>query len=92
MFRNTFIYLIVIAIVKSKSFIQTNDSLVESATDFSGNECNLVINKINTGIPELIQKKDFIELKLICQRSQSKSLQGYTDDRKKMNPNIKCSL
>lgn len=45
----------------------------------SGEDCDLVINEVNTGSPERLKKKDFIELKMICDSEQpkSKSLQGY---------------
>lgn len=41
--------------------------------------CNLVINEISTGSPDRLMKKDFIELKIMCDTDtrKIKSTQGY---------------
>lgn len=43
--------------------------------------CNLVLNEVNTGSPDRFRKKDFIELKMLCDPDTStpkiKHLQGY---------------
>lgn len=46
---------------------------------FYAENCKVVINEVNTGSPERLKKKDFIELKMICtdDSKAKKKLQGY---------------
>lgn len=42
------------------------------------NDCNLVINEINTRSPTMLKNQDFIELKMLCGSARkSDSLQGF---------------
>lgn len=41
-------------------------------------ECNLLLNEINTGTPKNFKNRDFIELKIACENEiKLNSLQGY---------------
>lgn len=59
-------------------FIIIAISIAYSKCQSGEDDCNLVLNEINTRSPKLLKNQDFIELKMICaNKRKSDSLQGY---------------
>lgn len=62
--RHVFIFMLVVICVRLK---------------ITGEDCDFVINEVNTGSSERFEKIEFIELKMICdsEHPKTKTLQGY---------------